>query len=55
MTGLIRYYVMYKKHIEVGGRNLDPIRDIMTIPEVAQLVMQAGAMVKGGGVYLGCG
>lgn len=47
---------LFKQQIEAGGpiTVTDPeiIRYFMTIPEAAQLVIQAGAMAKGGEVYV---
>lgn len=47
---------VFKKQIEVGGpvtvTHPDIIRYFMTIPEAAQLVIQAGAMGKGGDVFV---
>ncbi|NRA87670.1 MAG: polysaccharide biosynthesis protein [Rhizobiales bacterium] len=47
---------LFKKQIEAGGpvTVTDPkiIRFFMTIPEAAQLVIQAGAMANGGEVYV---
>ncbi|WP_373778817.1 polysaccharide biosynthesis protein [Glaesserella sp.] len=47
---------LFKKQIEQGGpiTVTDPriIRYFMTIPEAAQLVIQAGAMAKGGDVFI---
>lgn len=47
---------LFKKQIENGGpiTVTDPriIRYFMTIPEAAQLVIQAGAMAKGGDVFI---
>ncbi|REF25603.1 FlaA1/EpsC-like NDP-sugar epimerase [Xenorhabdus cabanillasii] len=47
---------LFEKQIEVGGpvtlTHQDIIRYFMTIPEAAQLVIQAGAMGKGGDVFV---
>jgi len=47
---------LFKKQIAVGGpvtvTHEDIIRYFMTIPEAAQLVIQAGAMGKGGDVFV---
>ena len=47
---------VFKKQIEVGGpvtvTHPDIIRYFMTIPEAAQLVIQAGAMGQGGDVFV---
>lgn len=47
---------LFKKQIRAGGpitvTHPDIIRYFMTIPEAAQLVIQAGAMGKGGDVFL---
>ncbi len=47
---------LFKKQIAVGGpvtvTHPDIIRYFMTIPEAAQLVIQAGAMGKGGDVFV---
>jgi FlaA1/EpsC-like NDP-sugar epimerase len=47
---------LFKRQIEAGGpitiTHPDIIRYFMTIPEAAQLVIQAGAMGKGGDVYV---
>lgn len=47
---------LFKRQIEVGGpitvTHPDIIRYFMTIPEAAQLVIQAGAMGKGGDVFV---
>ncbi|KGY07448.1 polysaccharide biosynthesis protein [Vibrio sinaloensis] len=47
---------VFKKQIEAGGpvtvTHPDIIRYFMTIPEAAQLVIQAGAMGKGGDVFV---
>lgn len=47
---------VFKKQIEMGGpvtvTHPDIIRYFMTIPEAAQLVIQAGAMGKGGDVFV---
>ncbi|MDN3608463.1 polysaccharide biosynthesis protein [Vibrio ostreicida] len=47
---------LFKKQIESGGpvtvTHKDIIRYFMTIPEAAQLVIQAGAMGKGGDVFV---
>lgn len=47
---------LFKRQIEAGGpitvTDPDIIRFFMTIPEAAQLVIQAGAMAKGGEVYV---
>ena len=47
---------LFKKQIEQGGpitvTDERIIRYFMTIPEAAQLVIQAGAMAKGGDVFI---
>lgn len=47
---------LFKKQIKAGGpvtvTHKDIIRYFMTIPEAAQLVIQAGAMAKGGDVFV---
>lgn len=47
---------LFKKQIENGGpitlTHLDVTRYFMTIPEAAQLVIQAGSLSKGGEVYV---
>lgn len=47
---------LFKRQIEAGGpitvTHPDIIRYFMTIPEAAQLVIQAGAMGKGGDVFV---
>jgi FlaA1/EpsC-like NDP-sugar epimerase len=47
---------LFRKQIKAGGpitvTHPDIIRFFMTIPEAAQLVIQAGAMAKGGEVFL---
>lgn len=47
---------LFKRQIEAGGpitvTHQDIIRYFMTIPEAAQLVIQAGAMGKGGDVFV---
>jgi FlaA1/EpsC-like NDP-sugar epimerase len=47
---------LFRKQIEEGGpitlTHLDVTRYFMTIPEAAQLVLQAGAMGEGGDVFL---
>lgn len=47
---------LFKRQIEAGGpitvTHPDIIRYFMTIPEAAQLVIQAGAMSKGGDVFV---
>lgn len=47
---------LFQKQIEEGGpitiTHLDVVRYFMLIPEAAQLVIQAGAMAKGGDVFV---
>lgn len=47
---------LFEKQIELGGpitlTHKDIIRYFMTIPEASQLVIQAGAMAKGGDVFV---
>jgi len=47
---------LFRKQIQEGGpitlTHLDVTRYFMTIPEAAQLVIQAGSMAKGGDVFL---
>ena len=47
---------LFKKQIKAGGpltvTHPDITRFFMTIPEAAQLVIQAGAMGKGGDVFV---
>ena len=47
---------LFRKQILKGGpitiTHPDIIRYFMTIPEAAQLVIQAGAMAKGGDVFI---
>jgi FlaA1/EpsC-like NDP-sugar epimerase len=47
---------LFREHIRKGGpvtvTHRDIIRYFMTIPEAAQLVIQAGAMAKGGDVFV---
>ena len=47
---------LFKKQIENGGpitlTHLEVTRYFMTIPEAAQLVIQAGAIAKGGDVFV---
>ena len=47
---------LFKKQIEAGGpitlTHLDVTRYFMTIPEAAQLVIQAGSIAKGGDVFV---